>query len=58
MEAIGTVPAVLGIGILVGLVVAIARDGILAKSGRNKTITALDKDWNRMSVKVDVSRDT
>ena len=58
MEAIGTVPAVLGIGILVGLVVAIARDGILAKSGRNKTITALDKDWIRMSVKVDVSRET
>lgn len=55
MDVIGAVLAILGISILVGLVVAIARDGIMAKSGRNKTITALDKDWNRMSVKMDVS---
>lgn len=55
MDAIGAVLAVLGIGTLVGLVVAIARDGIMARSGCNKTITALDKDWNKTSVRMDTS---
>ena len=48
MDAIGTILAALGVCILAALSAAIARDGL----GRNKTIAALDKDWNRMNVEV------
>lgn len=47
MDAIGTILAALGACILAGLAAAIARDGL----GRNRTIAALDKNWNRVNVR-------
>lgn len=52
MDAVGIIMVMLGSSIFVGLAATIARDGVRARAGRNKTITALDKNWNRMNVKV------
>lgn len=51
MDAISMVMVALGSGILLSLAVAVARDGMRSKKSR--TIPALDKNWNRMNVRVD-----